>query len=149
MKQRPQLGRVHHALHLFERALVAALVADTEDDAPVVARGEHAPGRIGAERQRFFAEHLLAGRRGGQHLFLVQTMGGGQNDGVDGAVPQNLVVSIGQLQGHFIGKRADGVRIDVDGADQIDPVAVFETGDDLFAPPSEADDGGFQHMVCR
>ncbi len=125
VKQRAQFLGIHHALHLFERALVAALVTDADDDAPLVTGGEHTHGGIGAERQWLLAEHLLAGRRRGQHLFFVNAVGRRQYDGVDGAVREDVAVSIGQLQRHGVGERADGGRIDIDGANQIDPIAVI------------------------
>ena len=58
--------------HLFHRRLIAAFMPDAEHAAGLVARLEN-PLRAGrGERQRFFAEHLLAGGEGRDRHLLVQ-----------------------------------------------------------------------------
>src|SRR6185437_372510 len=55
--------------HLLQRRLVAALMADAEHATLFRRGGEDALGARSAERQRLFAEHLLAGGESGKQVF--------------------------------------------------------------------------------
>ena len=66
------------------------------------AGGHHLAGVGKGQRQRLFAQHVLAGRGGSQRLRLVQLVGGADVDGVDLGVGQQRVepsVSCGNAVG--------------------------------------------------
>lgn len=70
------------AAHLLHRRLVSPFMADAEHAAGLGAGGEDTLGAGAGQRERLFAEHLLAGGKGRHRHLLVQQMGCHHRDGV-------------------------------------------------------------------
>ena len=117
-------------------------MADADDQVLGPAGRHHAFSRRGCQAKRLFTEDLFAGGRGGDHLFFMQPMRRHQNDGVDGGVREYILITARE-HNVFRGRKSGAFMcINVDCGHHLDPVAVFKAIDDLFAPPTEADNSG-------
>ena len=93
VQQAAERAALEQAAHLLHRRLVAAFMPDAEHAAGLGAGRQNSLRAGGVERQRLFAEHLLAGFEAGDRHFLMQQMRRHHRDGVDvGSLKQILVV---------------------------------------------------------
>ena len=145
--RRPSCAGIEQPAHLLHRRLVAAFVADAEHAAGLGAGRQNPLGAGGIERERLFAEHLLAGFEAGDRHLLMQQMRRHYCDGVDvGPLEQVLVVD-NQIETVRGRERRDRVVIDVAAGNNFEARTFGEAGDDLLAPPAEPDNTDPDHSA--
>ena len=100
------------------------------------------------QRERLLAEHVLAGRRCGDHLRAVHRMRRGENHGVNGLIGEDRAVIRLELKAVLLGKRL-GVRRHgaCRAGNEADDVAAFGRFNDRLAPPAKPDNGRFDHLI--
>ncbi len=74
--------RFDRLAHRAMRRGVAEMMVGPHDDAALAAFGDHRARVLERQRQRLFAQDMLAGRRGGENLVAMQLIGRGDIDGV-------------------------------------------------------------------
>jgi hypothetical protein len=68
-------------------------------------------------------------------------MRGHQNDGVNAGISQYVLVSVRQGQVFAFGEATYGFKIHIHAFDHTDTIALLQTINNSFSPPSEADYG--------
>ena len=139
VQQTAERCRFKQAAHFLHRRLVAAFMPDAEHAFGLGAGRKNSLGARGAERQRLFTEHLLAGGKRGDHHFFVQQMRRHHRDGIDAGPREQRLVVVDESE--FVGRRERRRHLDVDVAagHDFEPRAFREASDDLLAPPAEPD----------
>jgi hypothetical protein len=126
-------------LELLHRRLPAALMADAEGDARLLAGLDHPLRGLDGERQRLLAEDLLAGGSGLQRQRLMQRVRHGDDDRVDLRILEHLLDIVGERDAVFAGEIVEPVGREVDARRDGDLLILGQRLDHHLAPPAEAD----------
>jgi hypothetical protein len=90
-------------------------MSDRENHARIAAGAEHALGVVATQRERLFAEYLLASRGGDDHLIHVQGVRRCQQDCVDRVIGKDVVEIAGQVEMMFGTEPSRIVDVGLDG----------------------------------
>src|SRR5690348_7956346 len=98
MKDGAELAAACNLAQQTQRRPEAPVVSDGEYDAGSTTRLEHARSMLAPQRQRLFAEYLLAGLCRRDHLREMLGMRRCQQHGLDAGIGENSIEAFGQRQ---------------------------------------------------
>jgi hypothetical protein len=146
LQEAPEPSLHRHRQHLGNRRLEPPLMAHAENEAGITAQADGALGPGARERQRLFAEDMLAGAHDSRDLLLVQRMRRDEQHGIDCRICKDVAQALAH-RNVMRGSEACGRGgVDLDGTSDLDGTIAVESDGDLLPPPTQADEGYFDRF---
>src|SRR5258706_621681 len=142
----PELAALDRAPECLHRGPQAPVVPDAEHHAGARARVDH-DLRVGfGQRERFFAEDVLARERARDDLLAMQRMWRDEDERLHGGIGDRLGEIGRGLEDRLPGEIARDMGYRIHAAHEADsPALALHRFEKAFSPPAEAHDGGVDH----